>query len=44
MRKIVILHIKTFDSKWVCFRSLSDWASPVTNQMLSRVPVQSISG
>ena len=44
MRKILILHIKTFDSKWVCFRSLSDWASPVTNQMLSRVPVQSISG
>src|SRR5260370_37954363 len=37
MHEIFILHIKTFNSKWVCFRPLADWASPVTNQMLSRV-------
>ena len=37
MHEIFILHIKTFDSKWVCFRPLADGASPVTNQMLSRV-------
>jgi hypothetical protein len=43
MHKIVILHIKTFDSKLVCFAPLSDWALPVKDQMLSRVPVQSIS-
>ena len=37
MHEMFILHIKTFDSKWMCFRPLADWASPVTNQMLSRV-------
>src|SRR5260370_40429630 len=37
MNERFILHIKPFDSKWVCFRPLADWASPVTNQMLSRV-------
>src|SRR6267143_294177 len=37
MDERVILHIKTFDSKWVCFRTLAEWASLVTNQTLSRV-------
>ena len=37
MNERFILHIKTFDSKRVCFYPLADWASPVTNQMLSRV-------
>ena len=37
MNERFILHIKTFDSKWVCFRPLADLASPATNQILSRV-------
>lgn len=28
MSERFILHIKTFDSKWVCLRSLADWAKP----------------